>query len=475
MNIYAEIRREVGAYNGVAVADGGAELTYQELFRLVDATAARLCALGIGRDFRVGVEVENSAGYIALSLAILSLDAVIVPVSVNVPAEETLEIVRRIELNALITSQPLPGVAGREFEVTPELKLQAAVFEGVPVAPLALGEGRQAAFIRFSSGTTGLSKGVVLSHRAVLERTAACTRLRIGEGETVLWVLDMAFHFVVTIILFLRRRALIAVARAPLERTMAETLRLRPVRLLYATPYHYRLMTGSPDFPPECLNSVKQAVSTAMRLTAAEAEAFTRKFNVPLTQAYGIIEVGLPCLNDDIAGERVDSVGRLQQAYRLRLDGAGPDGVGEILLRGPGMFDAYFSPFALRTELEPDGWFRTGDLGRVDSEGYLFIVGRAKNLINFMGMKIFPYEVETVLNAFPGVKESRVSGVETPGYGELPAAELVLEPGAEWSEEFRQRLRRHCFARLSGYKVPKEFAVVASIPRTASGKIVRKK
>ena len=146
MNIYAEIRREVGAYNGVAVADGGAELTYQELFRLVDATAARLCALGIGRDFRVGVEVENSAGYIALSLAILSLDAVIVPVSVNVPAEETLEIVRRIELNALIASQPLPGVAGREFEVTPELKLQAAVFEGVPVAPLALGEGKQAAF-----------------------------------------------------------------------------------------------------------------------------------------------------------------------------------------------------------------------------------------------------------------------------------------------------------------------------------------
>ena len=81
MNIYAEIRREVGAYNGVAVADGGAELTYQGLFRLVDATAARLRAFGIGRDFRVGVEVENSAGYIALSLAILSLDAVIVPVS----------------------------------------------------------------------------------------------------------------------------------------------------------------------------------------------------------------------------------------------------------------------------------------------------------------------------------------------------------------------------------------------------------
>ncbi len=461
MNIYETICAEVGSYDGLAVVDGKRRYSYQELLAESAVIAGRLRGLGIEPGYRVGVELENSAGYIAVSLAVLGCGAVIVPISMHLPEAEKQEISEKIELNALITGG---GTADWQCQLFPEH----------PVRTLDLKDGRSAAFIRFSSGTTGGSKGVVLSHQAVLERTAACRRLRIEEGEAVLWVLDMAYHFVVTIILFLRRRAVIIMTGMPLEESMLRGLREYPIRLLYATPYHYRLLTSSPDFTPELLAPVRQAVSTAMRLEREDAAAFTAKFNVPLLQAYGIIEVGLPCLNDDFSGERVDSVGKLQDAYELKLNGES-DGIGEICLRGPGLFDAYFSPFVRRSELFPDGFFHTGDLGRVDAEGYLFIVGRSKNMINFMGMKIFPYEVETVLNSFPEIRESLVNGLPTPGVGEIPAATLVLAENISWSRELEQSIRRRCFARLSAEKVPKHFTVVERLERTASGKPVRKK
>jgi long-chain acyl-CoA synthetase len=145
--------------------------------------------------------------------------------------------------------------------------------------------------------------------------------------------------------------------------------------------------------------------------------------------------------------------------------------VGEVLIRGKGMFDAYFSPWQTREEAFPDGWFRTGDIGRVDADGYLFIVGRTKHVINFAGMKVFPYEVEDVLNRHPAIRESLVYGVAHPQYGQLPCARLVLRAGA--SAPDITELRRFCYARLAPYKVPKEFAVVERLERTASGKLRR--
>ena len=308
----------------------------------------------------------------------------------------------------------------------------------------------------------------MLSHHAVLERTSACVGLGVTRGEHVLWVLDMAFHFVVTILLFLRKGAAIVICGRPVESRMRDALRDHPVSLLYATPYHYRLMIHSADFQPDALNGIRLAVSTAMTLDAADAEAFRQKFRRPLSQAYGIIEIGLPCINDSADAA---SVGRLQPAYEVRIENPDAEGKGDILIRGPGMFDAYLSPFCLRAELCKDGWFRTGDVGYTDAADRLFIVGRSKNVIIFAGMKIFPYEVEAVLNEHPLIRESRVSGMKTPGFGELPVAEIVAEGElpADWQTEFR----KYCFARLAVYKVPKQFTIVPSLPRTASGKIRR--
>lgn len=472
MNIFAQIVKETGDYDGPAVIGAGRSVSYQSLLRDVREFAGTLSASGVRPGSRVGIVAEDSYEYIAASLAVLALEASIVPLSTRAAAEELRNMPQRVGINILLRddahreegdrSLPLPGNFRNAFRLAvrdPEIRR------------VKLPDGRIPAFIRFSSGTTGGSKGVVLSHHAVLERTSACVGLGVTRGEHVLWVLDMAFHFVVTILLFLRKGAAIVICERPVESRMRDALRDYPVSLLYATPYHYRLMTHSADFQPDVLNRIRLAVSTAMKLDAADAEAFRRKFSRSLSQAYGIIEIGLPCINDSAEGPEAASVGRLQPAYEVRIENPDAEGKGDILIRGPGMFDAYLSPFRLRAELCADGWFRTGDIGYVDAAQYLFIDGRSKNVIIFAGMKVFPYEVEAVLNEHPLVRESRVSGMKTPGFGELPVAEIVAdgELPADWQTE----LRKFCFARLAVYKVPKQFSVVPSLPRTASGKIRR--
>ena len=142
---------------------------------------------------------------------------------------------------------------------------------------------------------------------------------------------------------------------------------------------------------------------------------------------------------------------------------------GKILLKGKGMFSAYLSPWALRGVAGPEGWFDTGDLGRLDEDGFLFILGREKNLINFNGMKIFPAEVESVLNSYPAIKESRVYAQIHPVHGEMPVAQIVLKDGQNNLQ--LDDLRRFIYKNIDKYKAPKEFEIVTEILKTASGKI----
>ena len=148
------------------------------------------------------------------------------------------------------------------------------------------------------------------------------------------------------------------------------------------------------------------------------------------------------------------------------------EGMGGVYLKGKGMFDAYFSPWQSRQQALSDGWFNTGDLGKLDNDGFLFLVGREKNIINFAGMKVFPYEVESVLNQHPVVKESLVYGITHSQYGELPCANIVLRNEKKKDFDLNE-LRRFCYQHLAPYKVPKEFHCTTQLDKTASGKFKR--
>jgi long-chain acyl-CoA synthetase len=164
-------------------------------------------------------------------------------------------------------------------------------------------------------------------------------------------------------------------------------------------------------------------------------------------------------------------VGKPLPDYQIQLDRKDADGVGSIRIKGKGMLDAYYSPWQGRDEILVDGWFKTGDLGKIDPDGFLFIVGREKDVINFIGMKVFAQEVEAVLNQHPQVKESLVYGAPHAVYGQLPMAKVVLREGSGSLEV--NDLRRYCYEHLAQYKVPKDFEFVDQLAKTASGKIKR--
>ncbi|MDP3259650.1 MAG: fatty acid--CoA ligase family protein [Thermodesulfovibrionales bacterium] len=476
MNIFNTIRKETMDFTGkTAVIEGDSLLSYGRLFSCADMTASSLRGKGVARFHRVGLLCGDSIDYLTTSLAVLSLSAVIVPISPDQADSEIRDIIERISLDYLIFERgtyheegseilPSEGLLKKELRMLKRDVPELSDSEYYRINP---------AFIRFSSGTTGASKGVVLSHEAILDRTDAADKgLRITSEDTVLWVLSMSFHFVVTILLFLRRAATIVLCGHGFPESLIEGITNHKGTFIYASPFHYNVLARSGLVSPRSLSNIRMAVSTAMKLPEAIAVQFSAKFGFELAEAYGIIEVGLPFLNLDAESRIRGSVGRPLPDYEVKIFKKDSDGVGEIYIKGKGMLDAYFSPWQIRKSILKKGWFKTGDLGRINSNGHLTIVGRKKDVINFVGMKVFPFEVESVLNEYPLVKESMVYGVSHPQYGQLPIARLVLKNGAASDLDLND-LRRFCYHKMSQYKVPKDFQVVDALPITASGKVKR--
>ncbi len=478
MNIFSAIKQETAALaHRTAVIEGEKRLSYGELLRAAELVAGSLEAKGVGPLHRVGLLCDDSIDYIVASLAILSLSAAIVPISPEQSPEEVDTVIDRIDVDFLMAEPRL-----RDESYCEPLQTDGFVAKAFVIGKRAVSEQPNEeyfrcnpAFIRFSSGTTGTSKGVVLSHEAILARTDAADRgLQITQEDTVLWVLSMSYHFVVTILLFLRRGATIVLCGHRFPESLIDGILNHRGTFIYASPFHYSLLSRTDALPADALNHVRLAVSTAMKLPEAVAEEFCARFSFELSEAYGIIEVGLPFVRLAGGKEKLGSVGRALPDFEIRLDNRDADGVGEILVRGKGILDAYYSPWQGREGILTDGWFATGDLGRIDADGFLSIVGREKDVINFVGMKVFAQEVEAVINRHPLVQESLVYGVPHPRYGELPTAKIVLRVGAA-HDAVVDELRRFCYQRLAQYKVPKEFQFVDHLSKTASGKIRRQR
>jgi long-chain acyl-CoA synthetase len=501
MNIFEIIKKETDKHRHlIAVVEGQDQICYGALIAAAEQVAESLRCEGVSRFHRVGLLCADGIDYIVTSLAILSLSAAIVPISPELTAEEIATVIDRIDVDFIVAEprllDPIKGTravteifpAEKGEQITSNVlkgethRLPSADFihkvfsitqRTVTKRPPTGYFTSNPAFIRFSSGTTGTSKGVVLSHEAIIDRTDAADRgMRVTSKDTVLWVLSMSYHFVVTILLFLRRGAKIVLCSHRFPEALIEGIIVHQGTFIYASPFHYNLLSRTDLLAGDSLKQVRMAISTAMKLPEQIAEAFSNKFGFELTEAYGIIEVGLPFIKMSGGRDKRGSVGRALPGFELRLDTRDEDGVGEIFIKGKGMLDAYFSPWQRREEILHSGWFRTGDLGKIDADGFLFIVGRDKDVINFAGMKIFAQEVESVINQHPRVKESLVYGIPHPQYGELPTAKVVLlDENAD--DDLLDNVRRFCYQKLAQYKVPKEFHPVDCLQKTASGKIKR--
>jgi long-chain acyl-CoA synthetase len=476
MNIFETIKKETAGYAGkTAVIEGNRSISYRELLDSAANLASRLKNHGVKPCDRIALLCNDSIDYIIISLAVLAAKAAVVPVSSSLSWDETDAVLNRIDVNFLVFDKPSYAGAdaepffsgfngGGEFFLLYRKAMDLLPGEYYAMNP---------AFIRFSSGTTGASKGVLLSHESIIERTDAADRvLRMTPEDVVIWVLSMSYHFVVTILLFLRKASTIVLCGNAFPESFIENIRIRGGTFTYASPFHYNLLSNSDDIMPDLFSGIRIAISTAMKLPPSTAAEFHDKFGLELSEAYGIIEVGLPFINLAENPSKRGSVGKVLPDYAIKTANIDKEGVGELFIKGKGLFDAYFYPWKSRKSVLSDGWFNTGDLGRIDDDGFLYIIGRDKNVINFAGMKIFPEDVEFVLNKHPAVKESVVYAIPHHRYGELPCAKVVLKENTAPDFDTDQ-IRRFCYPLLASYKVPKEITPVKKIDKTASGKIKR--
>ena len=400
---------------------------------------------------RVALSFPSGPDYIAIALAILEAGGCFLPV----PDELT-----PVERAALL------GTTAADLLVTGESKLERLTHAAAPAFPVAELNALHPAFIRFSSGTTGEAKGIVLSHSSLLERiTAANQVLRIGRGDRVLWMLPMAHHFAVSIVLYLYFGATTVLVPPGQPQGLFKPARDHGVTVIYGSPYHFAMLAAEGDAGR--LPELRLAVSTAFALPESTARLFLEKFGQPLRQGLGIIEAGLPMLNVDAAKSKPTSVGKPAPAFAAMLD----EETGELLLEGPGMLDAYLSPWRTRDAILEDDWLRTGDIAERDEDGCYFLRGRIRSVINVGGLKCFPEEVEAVLRRHPAVAAARVLGRAHPGLGAAPVAEIVLAAGVTAPASIE--LRKHCQQQLAAYKVPVSFQFVEALPLTSSGKISR--
>ena len=430
-------------------------MSYQQLHDEVQQTVAWIHQQhDVFPGMRIALVCATGHRYIIAGIAIMQVGACFVPVPDELSDKEKQELLAR---------------TATHFILQIDHSMQLIKCEPQPTFSEASFAALNPALIRFSSGTTGASKGVAISHQKLYERICAANQaLCISSTDRIMWILPMAHHFAVSIILYLYHGACTVLDQTHIAESILEKCQRHDATVMYAAPYHYALLTANAK--NIALPHLRIAVSTASALQCELAKNFQRTFGVPLTQAMGIIECGLPFINLGGESDAADAIGHPIAGYAARLSHV-VDGIGELHIRGPGFFDAYLDPWFLRDE-HNDPWFVTGDMARQDQSGRYYLCGKRVAVINIGGMKLFPEEVESIISQHPLVKRCRVIGIPHAMLGQIACAEVETINQAPLPTA---ELKQLCRKALSSWKMPALFQQSSAIPTTASGKILRTK
>lgn len=457
---------------------------------------AALRAAGVGPGDRVALSLGKSAGLVTAHLAVLGVGACVVPLNPALSAAETEAVLRQADVALAITNAAVltrapetrrevrgPWWVADGDEVPPDTEPLSDVLAGFRSGPEPrVGTADEDALLLFTSGTTGRPKGVGLTHANIAANLHALLveTWRMTEDDRLLHALPP--HHLHGLALGLYGTLFTGGAAVLVERfdpaVVLAGLRAQRISVFMGVPTMYhRMVETAGDF---ALDSVRLCISGSAPLSVETFRRFAARFGHRIVERYGLTETAINTSNP-IDGEcRAGTVGTALPGIEVGVFDATdhrplPHGRnGEIRVRGPNVFRGYWRNPAATAEAFHDGWFRTGDMGVLDADGYLTIDGRMKELIIVGGTNVTPGEVEAALEPETGVRDVAVAGVPDADLGEKVAAFVVPQDGAD-PATLETRLRQRVERDLAPYKRPRLYRFLDEIPRNAMGKVERGK
>lgn len=427
----------------------GTSVSYGALEEGVAQAAGQLVAQGAQPGDRVALQVEKSVAAVVIYLATLKAGAVFLPLNAAYTASEVDYFRKDAEPRVFITDA------------------EGFIAQAASANPLTRSVPRSAAdlaSIIYTSGTTGRSKGAMLSHGNLAANAAALHEIWGFTPDDVLLHALPIFHvhglFVALHCAFLSGAPMVWLPKFDDAQVLAG---LAKSTVMMGVPTFYTRLLANPGFTRERAQHMRLFISGSAPLLESTFDEFEQRTGQRILERYGMSEAVIITSNP-LNGERIaGSVGYPLPGVELRIGGREPTGVIEI--RGPSVFSAYWRmPEKTAEEFTADGYFLTGDVGRQDPDGRVWISGRAKDLIISGGYNVYPKEVELVLDDLAGVTESAVVGVPHPDFGEGVVA-VVMGAGDEAA------MIAECRAQLAAFKAPKRIVFVDELPRNAMGKV----
>jgi malonyl-CoA/methylmalonyl-CoA synthetase len=333
------------------------------------------------------------------------------------------------------------------------------------------------AAICYTSGTTGRSKGAMLTHRALASNAETLTALWRFTADDVLIHALPIFHvhglFVAVNVTLMAGASMILQPKFDAEAVLEAMPR---ATAMMGVPTFYTRLLANDRLTRELAGPMRLFISGSAPLLASTHNQWAQRTGHAILERYGMTETGMNASNPYEGARLAGTVGQALPGVQLRIasesDG-GPVGEGQIgvvEVRGPNLFAGYWrDPEKTRAAFTDDGWFRTGDLGYFDTDGYLRLVGRGSDLIITGGLNVYPAEVEDAIDAMPGVIESAVIGLPHADFGEAVTAVVVTDDPAPSEQVILGALER----RLAGFKRPRRILFVPALPRNAMGKVIK--
>ncbi|MDQ7783025.1 MAG: AMP-binding protein [Desulfomonilaceae bacterium] len=474
-----------------ALISGSGAYTYGELRTRINRVASCLLAEGLQRGDMVALHLPNSAEWVVSYYGVIRAGGVVLCLNPAYKRYEIEHLLRDSQPRLLITCEKLadrvpetgalPGLDSViVFESHPVLSTVLETTDGCDTSPaLVHTDADDPCVILYTGGTTGTPKGAMLTHRNILftaHNVCYHERTRPEDRSLCFMPLNHVFggnHIMNGI--FYGCGTLVLHDGFDLDRILDSLVTDRVTRF-YAVPTVFVRLLAQPKLRRH-FSTVNYCFSAATSMASEIVRKWLETYGLTIHEAYGMTETSSLVTYNHMYRHKIGSVGTPAGIVEVGI--TDPDGkpvptdqTGEIRVRGPNVMKGYLGRPAETSAMVRDGWLHTGDVGRIDRDGYLFIVDRIKDVIITGGYNVFPSEVEEVLYQHPDISECAVVGLEDRDYGEAVTAFVVAKQGRQVAAA---ELISFCKERLASYKVPKTFKVVADLPKSSTGKILRRK